>query len=132
MYAAIDYPTVTSVSGLLEPVPFFEALPVLLSPNGYTVGLGCNMVARPTQIVRFAKTVKSAELFCDHVIAFQTEAFLSFHDAFKGPAMLVSPVVPSDRIRAFCELLGAESDTIPNPQWQYIESLGLDPKKHKL
>jgi hypothetical protein len=74
---------------------------------------------RPTpaslaELTRLAGLVSEPQSLSVHVIAFRGEtALFSFHDAFCGDEMLVSPRINEFLVSAFCAALGVEFRTVP-------------------
>lgn len=69
------------------------------------------------QLAGFARQTQSIEQFIDHVIGFEGEtALFSFHDAFQGPDLLVSTMIPQSSLGKFCSSLGVNFQIIANPQ----------------
>jgi len=104
-----------------------------LNRKSYPRGRGFYLRAAPSNIDRLARFVtqsQSPDLFCDHVIAFEGNLPLfSFHDAFQGSDLLVSPRIPQVNVQAFCDALAVTFHKIKPPAFGegFDEGIGIDP-----
>jgi hypothetical protein len=70
-----------------------------------------------TQLEKFAIDCKSSEFSCDHVIGFDKDgALFSFHDAFQGGRLLITPMILKRNVEKFCSEINASFNLVVNPQ----------------
>ena len=69
------------------------------------------------QLGEFVSECESTEFSCDHVIGFDDGGgIFSFHDAFQGGRLLISPSIPRENIEDFCSHINAPFSLVANPQ----------------
>ena len=110
---------------------WLRSLPRLNVPREYDFKRECNTYAENEyagayylpattdylrDLAHLAGLVSAAQYLCDHLIGFVgEEALFSFHDAFCGDDMLVSPKIPREHVEAFCNAIAVQYKLIRNP-----------------